>query len=738
MNPPSSSSASSSPVRVRCRRDLIFVQTLHKHESAVVAKDPIALKYHRLRPDEYFVLRCLDGMTSLDQMRERYEKRFPPTRVTTVQLNQLLFRFHESGLTVSDAPKQGERLTDKRAKDRKQKLMQLISGVLFIRFPGVDPEPFLRRLYPLMRPFLGVIGSAVALILCLVSLTVFLANREQFIAELPQMSQWLSFDSLLILGAVIGGTKILHELGHAVMCKHFGGECHQIGPMLLVFTPALYCDTSDSWMLPSRWQRAAVGMAGIGTEIILASIATLIWVSSSDGISHTIAMNVMLVCGVSTVMFNANPLLRYDGYYVLSDLTDTPNLGEKAKKRLSATTLRWFAGVDESHEQTQDDGGMWLAVYAILATTYRWVLSFAILWIVSVMLRPYGLESIGRALGVFAAGGLLFMLFRPPYQFLKNPARRRYIQMKRVLVSVVLLAIVIGLCFVPISSNVSADGRIVPRMETPIYVSSPGELAELVREPGENVHKGDVIARLSNPATELEYLRSKGRYEQQNQLVETINRLLVSDPAAANELPAAEAMLAELKKQSETRKKRLDALQITAPCDGKLMAVARRPDHAPTDSADAEFRLVNWSGYPTDMENKECFLQSGDELMSIAEVEDWDAELILDQSQVRRIEIGSEVKLICEAVPSSVLTGQVVEISRTRWAMENDSQRQDDPRATKQIAPAATSYIVRVELPKSELTLATGTTVTCTINAGKLSIAGRVARILNGLFRFRE
>ena len=118
---------------------------------------------------------------------------------------------------------------------------------------------------------------------------------------------------------MIGGTKVFHELGHALICKHFGGECHQIGPMLLVFTPALYCDTSDSWMLPSRWQRAAVGMAGVATEILLAAVATMVWVSTAPGLTHYIAMNVMLVCSVSTLLFNANPLLRYDGYYVLSD-----------------------------------------------------------------------------------------------------------------------------------------------------------------------------------------------------------------------------------------------------------------------------------------------------------------------------------------------------------------------------------------------------------------------------------
>lgn len=104
---------------VRRRHDLKAVETRHKYEAAIVVKDPIAMKYHRMRPDEYFVLEQLDGNTSLEQIRQRYEQRFAPQRVTPTELNQLLFRFHQSGLTISDAALQGERLTDRRRKERR-------------------------------------------------------------------------------------------------------------------------------------------------------------------------------------------------------------------------------------------------------------------------------------------------------------------------------------------------------------------------------------------------------------------------------------------------------------------------------------------------------------------------------------------------------------------------------------------------------------------------------------------
>ena len=487
-NPPSVSSLTRQALRVRARADLQAVQTRHKHESAVVVKDPIAMNYHRLRPDEYFVLQSLDGQTSLEQIQQGYHRRFAPQKVTPVELNQLLFRFHQSGLTISDAAMQGDRLTDRRRKDRRQRWMQQISGILFIRFPGVDPEPLLRRLYPIARPWLSRFGMTLAIAICLIAAMVFTTHWERFAAEFPKMNDWLRLEAVFILAAVIGCTKVLHEIGHALTCKHFGGECHQIGPMLLVFTPALYCDTSDSWMLPSRWQRAAVGLAGIATEVLLAAIATFVWVTTAPGLVHYIAMNVMLVCSVSTLLFNANPLLRYDGYYVLSDLCDVPNLAEKSRKLLAGHANQLMFGFDElPPELMTASARFWMLTYALLATAYRWSLTLLILWFVSLVLRPYGLESLGRLLCLFAAGGLLLSLFRSPAQFLRNPARRRQIRMKPALVSMFVIVGLVTLGFYPLPSGVSTSARIVPRNESPIYITTPGLLRTVNKLPGETV-----------------------------------------------------------------------------------------------------------------------------------------------------------------------------------------------------------------------------------------------------------
>jgi putative peptide zinc metalloprotease protein len=729
-----SSSLTRQPLAVRRRSDLVIVQTKHKHESAIVVKDPIAMKYHRLRPDEYFVLCQLDGISSLDSIRESYEQIYAPTKVSAADINQLLFRFHQFGLTLSDTTLQGERLCAVRDKERKQKRMQLIGSVLSIRFPGVDPEPLLRRLYPWVRPGMNLWGMMIYAIVVLVAAIVFASHASRFSGELPSMQQWMNLRSVLILGSVIGLTKVFHELGHALTCKHFGGECHQIGPMLLVFTPALYCDTSDSWMLPSRWARAAVGLAGIAVEVALAALATFVWISTGPGLVHTIAMNVMIVCSVSTLVFNANPLLRYDGYYVLSDACDFPNLGDRSRKLLVNTSNRWMWGIAEEMAEWFSSGQkFWLIAYASAAAVYRWTLTLAVVYVVMIMLRPYRLESIGRVLAMFAVGGTVFMLMRPFYQFLSHPGRRRKIKMNRSILSIALLSLLFVGSLVPLPSWVSVNGRLVPRSESPIYVSSEGRLDQLLAKPGDQIKSGQPIAVLSNPETSLQCLAAKGRYEAQLAKLDATRAQAISNSESASQLPSMQATLDEFEKQFRRRQARLDSLTVSAPADGRLIA-GPKLNPAPRDAND--LNLVNWTGSPTDPHNANCWLQSGTELMSLQTDPNHDAEILLDQVLVRRFDVGSAVKLIASDDPQRILRGRVTNVSRTDYDPKMDAARRDDPRAGEQLTPPGTLYLVRIELDDSE-NLKPDVRVEGHVVAHDRSVAGRIYESLSSLLRFR-
>ncbi|MCS7468783.1 HlyD family efflux transporter periplasmic adaptor subunit [Stieleria sp. ICT_E10.1] len=738
-----SQSSAKSPIGLRKRPDLVFVKTEHKHDSAVVVKDPIAMKYHRLRDDEWFVLQRLCRGVSLESLRDQYQARFRPAKVTLSQLNDLLFRLHQLGLTVSDRAGQGDRLLEKRQSDRRRRITQQFSSILFLRFPGVDPEPLLRRLYPLVRPLVSAAGLAAMSLLAVVAILTLASNWDRFAAEFPSMQQWFQLRCVFTLAAVLGATKVLHELGHALVCKRFGGECHQIGPMLLVFTPALYCDTSDSWMLPNRFARAAVGLAGIGTEVLLASIATLLWASTGPSLIHSLAMNVMVVCSVSTVLFNANPLLRYDGYYVLSDLCDVPNLGQKSREltsRLAAHVLCGVAAPDEQSIGRRER--FWLVVYAVMATVYRWALTLLILWFLMLMLRPYRLESIGIVLCIVAAGGLLVSSFRGPVLFLRHPGKRRQIRMNRLIRSGLVIATLLVIASIPFPSGESADGRVVPREETPIYIATGGHLDDLVVSAGMSVDEGDLIATLSNPEVVHQFSKTEARVKSQRELVQTLKSSRLKLPDAANELPVAEAMLVELEQQLETHRRRRQALKIRSPAAGRLIAPPRRP--ATTDPASAratDLTLTRWSGDPTEPRNRGCYVEPGTELFTVIGADRWDAELVVSASQVQRIKVSNEVKLILESDPAHPLTGSVAEISSKQWTIDDNRQRRDDEQATRMETPTETSYVVRVELdttdPIAKDALLTGADVSARITAEPISILGRTVRFLNRLLRFR-
>jgi putative peptide zinc metalloprotease protein len=246
------------------------------------------------------------------------------------------------------------------------------------------------------------------------------------------------------------------------------------------------------------------------------------------------------------------------------------------------------------------------------------------------------------------------------------------------------------------------------------------------------VSQGDEIARLVNHEVELQFVKAKARFESQQQVVETIRRSALSAPEAANQLPGQEALLEDLRVQFETRRVRMDALSIRAPANGKLIAAPHRPRQR--ESAD---RLVSWSGYPTDPNNRDCLLEPGQELMSVATDPNWDAELILSQSEVDRVFLGARVKLALESAPETTFHGVVHDISRAEWTPEQNADRRDDPEAARRAGPPATSYIVRVQLEPNDVISMTGATATSRIQAGSISMFHRVSRMLNSLIRFR-
>ena len=277
-------SSASRPLPLRMRPDLVVAAQRIAGRRFWAIKDPITMTYFRLRDEEYAVLEMLDCQASTAEIIARFERRFAPRRLTPEHLQAFLARAHNDGLVVSDAAGQGAQLLTRRARERKRARLLQVSNLLAVRLPGLNPRPLLDALYPLVRGLLSKTAIVFGLSFVAAAIVLVITRFAQFEARLVDVQGFFTPRNAVFILLAVSLTKIVHELGHALACRHFGGECHEIGPMLLVFAPCLYCNVSDAWMFESKWRRIAVSAAGMYVEALLAAMATFVWWTSEPGL----------------------------------------------------------------------------------------------------------------------------------------------------------------------------------------------------------------------------------------------------------------------------------------------------------------------------------------------------------------------------------------------------------------------------------------------------------------------
>ena len=399
-------STSARKLPIRARPDLSAQRQRYQGRTYYVIKDPVGLHYFRFQEEEYAILYMLDGNTSLDEIKERFEAQFPPQKITLEEIQHFLGMLHQSGLILAGVQGQGTQLLKRRGERRQKELLGLITNILCIRFKGIDPQRLLDWLYPKIAWFFSPAAVAISVMMMVAALLLVGAQFETFRAKLPGFHDFFNASNAILLGLTLALTKVFHEFGHGLSCRHFGGECHELGVMFLVLTPCLYCNVSDSWMLPNKWHRAAIGAAGMYVEVVLASIATGVWWFSQPGVANSLALNVMFICSVSTVIFNGNPLLRYDGYYILADVVEIPNLRQKATTILGQKMGEWFLGMEPSEDPfLPKRNQVFFVLYSVASAFYRWLVVFSILFFLYQLGKPYQLEIIGQVMAMIALGG---------------------------------------------------------------------------------------------------------------------------------------------------------------------------------------------------------------------------------------------------------------------------------------------------------------------------------------------
>jgi putative peptide zinc metalloprotease protein len=734
-------------VALRMRRDLVACRHVYQGQPWWVVKDPLALAYYRFPEEDFAILEMLDGRSSLTELREKFARRFAPRTVTAGELEQLIGSLHRSRLVVSDAAGQGHELKKRRDERKWKERISEFTNVLSLRFRGIDPDRLLTAMYPWVKWMFSPAAFICSLLLGLAALLWITVQWDDFHARLPGFQQFFTRKNGYLLAVVLCVTKVMHEFGHGLACKHFGrknngtGECHEMGVMLLVLTPCLYCNVSDSTMLPSKWQRAAIGAAGMYVELVLASIATFLWWFSQPGLFHNLCLSTMFVSSVSTVMFNANPLMRYDGYYILSDLLEIPNLRQRANEVVQRFLQEWCLGLELPPAPFMPRRKKWLfALFTVSAGIYRWVITFSILWFLHKFFERDRLEVIGQALGVMSIYGLVVLPLWRVGKFFRTPGRTDKVKRKNVVVSLGIVAALLAfVLLVPLPHHVLCSLEVQPRDAAIVYVDMPGTLEEVLVRPGDEVRKGQELARLGDDDLAYSIAQLTGEHDRYLAQLTSLQRQKFVDPAAGAQIPQVAETVAALDEQLTEKLTDQQRLVLKAPVAGTVMPPVEVPKQENEDG-----RLSAWWGTPFDARNLGCLLMESTPFCQIGDPAHWQANLVIDQADVEFVRPGQTVKIKLDELPHDTLRGEIEEVARhdLKISPRQLSNKSGGELATRTDAagierPLNVSYEARVPLDDPEGLFRLGLRGRAKIHTAPQTLGQRLWRYLTQTFHFK-
>jgi putative peptide zinc metalloprotease protein len=579
-------------VKLRMRPDLVITDQRYEGKLCRVVKDPVSLKYYRFNQQEYYVFERLNGGETLEEIRKEFEKRFAPDRLTLEDLEGFARQLVTAGLVQHESPNAAKDLFDKRRKQRRTKRIATITNILYIKVPVFDPD----RLLTWMLPKLSWIFTKTFLwfsvgLMLLAGLFV-LFHYKTFYEKLPAYHEFFAFRTMMYMWLSLGVVKVIHEFGHGLSCKAFAGESHEMGFLFMCFSPALYCNVTDAWTVADKWKRITISFAGIWVELIIASLATFVWWYTPHWpFVNNVAMCLMVLCSVSTFVFNANPLMRFDGYYIMADWLEVPNLRERSNRFLSNLFQEHCLGIEVQPEAYMAPNRKFLFIaYAISSFVYRWVITVSILFFLAKWLKPYKLESLSVML---ALGALASMIFWPTFRMVKNIRQRgRLPDMKRkrvTITGVVIALILIGFFALPLPIGRVRDNGVVEVSEgnyQSVFIADNGILTEVFVYDGQEVGLGQDLASIRNPQYEFErkqYEKERDAAAEQMQLIGQRLSKPGGDPATRAKLEQdrndARAALERAKAQLHWLEAKISESEILkAPRAGTIMGAPKKED----------------------------------------------------------------------------------------------------------------------------------------------------------------
>ncbi|MBN1604598.1 MAG: hypothetical protein JW915_23520 [Chitinispirillaceae bacterium] len=546
--------------RIYLRSSVRIRRQLFRGELWYVLHDPFANQFFRLRRNSYEFLARINKNKTIEQLWNELLDTNPENAPGQGEIIDLLAQLYHANLLHYDLAPDSIKLFEKFKKRRQNLIKSNILNIMFARFPLFDPYFILKFLNPLIKTLIGPAGALLWILVVGFGIKTAIDN---FSTLQIQTDAILAPENLFLLYISIAFIKIFHEVGHAFTVHRYGGEVHIIGIMLMMLTPLPYTDATASWAFRRKWQRILVSSAGMIFELFVAAIAVMIWAGTGAGLVHTLAYNIIFTASVSTLLFNINPLLRYDGYYILSDLVGIPNLQKQSTQQITWFVERYaFGKKDETPVASNTKEAWLLSIYAILSIIYKFfVFTGIMLFVANKML----LIAI-----IMAISFLFSWAFIPLFNFIKyltsNPGLSR-VRGRAIRVSIIAAGTIFLLTwYIPFPYSFKAPGVLKAVGYFKIVNPAEGRVIRIDKKSGSTVKQGDTLFLLENPVLI-------------NQSIETKAALLQAEIGFDKALVSSHADMEPMSKKIQVYSQRLEylrkkikALAVEAPIDGIWVA----------------------------------------------------------------------------------------------------------------------------------------------------------------------
>ncbi len=491
------------------RDTTVISRHIYRKEPWYVLRNNLNKRSHRFNAAAYGLITQMDGKKTVEEIWENAGHISADTAPTQDEFIRLLGQLHDSDLVQSDFLPSTMEAFRKTEASQTSTIKRRISNPFFIHIPLFDPDRFIDKWQFLTAPAFTLAAFFIWFVVVITAIVAAIVNGTDLANSISD--QLLTTNTLLMVWGTYPLVKLLHEFAHACAIKKWGGEVHEIGVMLIAFTPIPYVDASASATFSEKWHRMTVAAMGMMVELFLASTALFVWLNVETGFISAIAYSVMMISGISTFLFNGNPLLRYDGYYILSDLIEIPNLAQRSTRYLGYLFQKYLLRIETADSPVTAPGEkLWFFIYGPISFCYRIMILILLIWLFS-----NKFFFIGVAITVWGIISLLLLpALRKLTSFLSLPAiKNRYFHLFTYGISA-LFGIAFLLFIFPMPFWTTAQGVVWLPEQSTIRPGVDCEIVEVIAPVEQAVKKNDPLLSGVDPFLESEIQIYTARLEE--------------------------------------------------------------------------------------------------------------------------------------------------------------------------------------------------------------------------------